>query len=361
MAKRTLRRHNHNFDSDEQTNEKYPDEISDVVDDGAGCVETWEAMSKIREESRSSNRRGFIHGVGAVASALSLIGMSNTVAGEAGEPIDPTDMDAERWELEGSERGRLISRAVRSEDIQKIRSELGANPNPTSVFGFSVDEIEGFGVAFERDDVRIMYYESDDLTESGIKVFGARQIGDGFRMVDTETEELLAFRTDRVETMLDQLQHEDKYRDLKHQLENARLREEDGLRIDNRRDDREGVVIPLVEDDDVVGRVIAERLPVELAESARNTGSAAFDIEVEWIDNGVSPFGHVRCVLGVCTDFCSLLCAALPVGGGAGCAAACLRYVGIWPIAVGCGVICWAVGAGVCYPTCVNQTGHDPT
>ena len=167
---------------------------------------------------------------------------------------------------------------------------------------------------------------------------------------------MIEVQTPQVERLVERLSVDDAYSRLKQEYDRSTLVEGDAVLKKNIRDGREGVIIPVEEGDSIVGRVIAERVQVA-ADMVREPDQ--FDVEIQHVDDGISTQGHVRCVFGICTDYCALLCAALPIGAGAGCLATCLRYIAKWPIAVACGVICWAVGEGVCYPTCVNQTGHD--
>ena len=78
-------------------------EIEQKIDDGAGCVETCEALSEIRE-SGETDRRQFLRNVGLSFGALTLGSGVSTATG----PDDDDRPEIDTEEVRGKKRGQLV-------------------------------------------------------------------------------------------------------------------------------------------------------------------------------------------------------------------------------------------------------------
>lgn len=85
--------------------DQYQDELSDAVDDGGGCAETWEKLSEARRKS-SLDRRSVLKGVGAFGAAA--LGVSGIGAATAKKKPDDEEIDE----------------ALNSEGVQALLDEL---------------------------------------------------------------------------------------------------------------------------------------------------------------------------------------------------------------------------------------------
>ena len=120
------------------------DRINEAVDDGSGCVETWEALSEVRE-SPNPDRRRFLRTVGFSFGALTL--GSGVSAASGLEEIGDEDEDLPEThteEVRGRKRGQLVSGAVRSSEVRHVADELGGKAG--AVVGTEVHHWWGDGV-----------------------------------------------------------------------------------------------------------------------------------------------------------------------------------------------------------------------
>jgi len=105
--------------NDSSMAEEYQDKLSESVDDGGGCAETWDALSKIREtKTDTKSRRSVIKSAaGALGvSAASLAGLTETAAA--------TTSAINVEEKEGSDKNRVVARALRDKRVKKIAHKL---------------------------------------------------------------------------------------------------------------------------------------------------------------------------------------------------------------------------------------------
>lgn len=335
------------------------DQIEEAVDDGSGCVETWEALSELRE-SPNPDRRRFLRTVGFSFGALTLgSGVSAASGLEEKEDEEEERPEIHTEEVRGRKRGQLVSEAVQSPDVRHVADELGEKPGLSSVQKYKIDGATGYKVQFGSDDGSgpvIEYHESDELLETGTKAKGWDRRGDGVTTVDGTKREILDVATPRVQSLVEELDHLTAYDGLP---ADGEIVEEATSYVHNQQDDRKGLVIPVADGKDVVARIIVE-FDDGFHEHEGSLNEYVQEVTVDAGGDGISAQGHITCAFGVCTDWCTKLCAVLRAGvGGGGCGAACLRYISSWPIAVACGVICFALTNGTCYPTCQNQTGHN--
>ena len=334
------------------------DRIKEAVDDGAGCVETWEALSELRE-SHNPDRRRFLRTVGLSFGALTLgSGVSAASGLEEQEDKDEDRPEIHTEEVQGRKRGQLVSGAVQSPDVRHVADELGEKPGLSSVRKYTIDGTTGYEVRFgsDNDPGRVIeYHESDELFETETKVSGWDRRGDGVTTVDGTKREVLDVATPTVRSLVEELNDLTAYDGVP---AGGEIVEEATTYVHNQQDDRKGLVIPVGEEKDVTQRIV-----VEFADGFdKRDGSLneyVRDVTIDAGGDGISTQGHITCVFGVCTDWCSKLCTVLKAVAGGGCGVKCLRYISSWPIAVACGVICFALTHGTCYPTCRNQTGHN--
>ena len=111
------------------------DRINEAVDDGSGCVETWEALSEVRE-SPNPDRRRFLRTVGFSFGALTL--GSGVSAASGLEEIGDEDEDLPEIhteEVRGRKRGQLVSGAVRSSEVRRVADELGGKSRGCRRYG----------------------------------------------------------------------------------------------------------------------------------------------------------------------------------------------------------------------------------
>lgn len=331
------------------------DRIEDAVDDGSGCVETWEALSELRE-SPDPGRRQFLRKVGLSFGALTL-GSGVGAASASGEEDDDYP-EIHTAEVTGPKRGQLVSEALRSADVRYVADEMGEKPELSTVLEHSIDGATGYEVRFgSADDPGpvIEFHKSDELLEEGTKVRGWEGRGDGVSTVDGTNREVLDVATPTVLSLVEELSPLTEYGSIPAEAE---VVEEATAYVHNQRDDRKGIVVPVAEGKNVVRRIL-----VEFSDGFRDRDGPVDeyveDVAVEGGGDGVSVQGHITCVFGVCTDWCSKLCGALKIVAGGSCGIKCARYIASWPIAVACGVICYAITKGTCYPTCRNQLGHN--
>ena len=234
----------------------------------------------------------------------------------------------------------------------------GGKPGLSSVRKYTIDGATGYEVRFGSDDDSgpvIEYHKSDELFETETKVSGWDRRGDGVTTVDGTKREVLDVATPTVQSLVEELGDLTAYDGVP---AGGEIVEEATSYVHNQQDDRKGLVIPVADGKDVVRRII-----VELADGFDNRAGSldeyVRDVTVGAGGDGISTQGHITCVFGICTDWCSKLCTVLKAAAGGGCGVKCLRYISSWPIAVACGVICFALTHGTCYPTCQNQTGHN--
>lgn len=336
-----------------------PNRIEEVVDDGDGCVETWEALSELRE-SVDPNRRQLLRKVGLSFGALTL-GSSVTAASGPDDDEDHPEIHTE--EVRGRKRGQLVSEAVRSSEVRYVADELEEKPGLSSVQKYTIDGTIGYEVRFGSDDEPgpvIEYHKSDELFEEGTKVRGRDRRGDGVTTVDGTKREVLDVATPTAQSLVGELGDLEAFDEILADTD-GEIVEEATAYVQNQRDDRKGLVVPVADEDDE--KDVVRRIIVEFADGFEERDGSldeyVNDVTVDAGGDGVSTQGHITCVMGVCTDWCSKLCTVLKAVAGGGCGAKCLRYVSSWPIAVACGVICFALTHGTCYPTCQKQTGHN--
>jgi hypothetical protein len=264
--------------------------------------------------------------------------------------------------VRGKKRGQLVSEAVRSSEVRYVAEVLGEKPGVSSVRKYTIDGDSGYEVRLGSEGNSgpvIEYHKSDRLFDSETKVHGQDRRGDGVTTVDGNKREILDIATPTVRSLIEGLDGVTEYEEVR-KAADGEIVEEATVYIHNQRDDRKGLVIPVAEGEEVVQRILVE---FTHAFSENNTGNGVEDyvqdVTVSTGGDGVSTKGHVTCVMGVCTDWCSKLCTVLKAAAGGGCGVKCARYIASWPIAVACGAICFALTHGTCYPTCQKQTGHD--
>ncbi|WP_162991399.1 hypothetical protein [Halostella salina] len=335
--------------------------IEREIDDGGGCVETWETLSELRD-APDPDRRAFLRTVGLSFGALTLGSGVSAAAGPDGDADGGDRPEIETEEVRGRKRGQLVSEAVRSSEVRYVADELGEQPGLSTVRRYTVDGATGYEVRFGSDDESgpvIEYHKSDDLFDGELKVHGRARRGDGVTTVDGTKREVLDVATPTVESLLDGLDDLPAYADARAAAD-GEVVEEATAYVHNQRDDRKGLVVPVADGEDVVRRIVVEFADGFAGRDADGSlDGHVQDVTVDAGGDGVSTQGHITCVMGVCTDWCSKLCTVLKAAAGGGCGVKCARYIASWPIAVACGVICFALTHGTCYPTCQKQTGHD--
>lgn len=335
---------------DSQRPPSHSERLNQEVSDGGGCAETWEAMSEMREDS---GRRDFLTHVGATLGVLATGGAAATMSAAAHEEEDGSDAEVEA--LRGRERGQLLRRANRSMDVRQVASLLGEKPAPTKVFEYTVDGDSGYGVTFGDSETEgtTIQYRSPSIDGDGV-AHGGRPVGDGVRVVETKEGSMMSIGTQRVENVLSQIPDTT---DASGGTDGTFAREQSIL-VQSLDESAFDLYVPVVRDDDVVDRVVfsAERSPAqaEPADFIETSGQTG---------DGVSTEGHVGCdPFGVvCTDYCTILCSSIAVGGGAACTAGCASTIVGLPLSLsgGCGAFCGALTGATCYQTCRNHTGHD--
>jgi len=93
-------------------------EIEEVLDDGGGCTEAWEAMSEIRNEDASSemNRRSVLK-----KTAVSAVVGGSAIAGTASAAAEnKTEVKI----LKGEEKQNVVNTALEQEEVEALRSEI---------------------------------------------------------------------------------------------------------------------------------------------------------------------------------------------------------------------------------------------
>lgn len=331
---------------DSQT-DAHQEELNSQVADGSGCVETWTALSEMREPDTSS-RRDFLTHAGLTLGAISVGGglVSSTAA--ASGDVDP---DIETRPLEGRERGQLLRRANRSEDVREVASSLGGKPEPTAVFKYRVNDDTGYSVTFGEEDeegTTIRYYESEAI-DGGVTAFGGKPVSDGIRTVDANHGSTAEFATPKVNQVAKKVPDSA----IDAATGNGSLARDEAILLQN--SERFDIYVPVTRDDEFVGRVVMT--------AAGEPGDATMgDLSVapKRADGDVSAQNHVVCGPWgtVCTDYCAIICSTLGGLSGAACTSACYGTIAGIPISPGCGALCAGVVGGTCYATCTNLTGH---
>lgn len=110
-------------DEHEELNVKsYQEELSETVDDGGGCAETWGALGDVRKQidARSRSRRRFLRGVGGAAAGATLFGAIDPVtAAETGPFANLT-----RSRLQNAAAEQAIEEALASKLTRSVVEEL---------------------------------------------------------------------------------------------------------------------------------------------------------------------------------------------------------------------------------------------
>lgn len=117
---------------DDHDMEEYQDELSEQVDDGSGCTETWKELNNFR--SNDANRRKVLkYAVSALGFSLSSIPtMAKTVSAQA---RDEPKTDVLKV-TDANERRKTVARANSSEKVHKLMtflSKKGLNRNRNNV------------------------------------------------------------------------------------------------------------------------------------------------------------------------------------------------------------------------------------
>lgn len=335
--------------SSKRNQQDFSEELSERTPDGGGCAETWESLSQIRNED--SGRRTFLSHV-AVTLGIAVGGAGATASSALAADEDP-HIDTE--EIRGRERGQILRRANRSEDVQFVADQLGEKPGVHQVVRYSGENQEGYAVTFgdpEEKGTTINYYESPEIS-GGSKANGGVPVGDGVRGASSDAKATLDMGTPAVEELSSDLTDLINVRD-----PNQSAALEQSILI--RGPDQFEFYVPVVQaqsntvgtadasNGDVVDNVVisGDGDPVSDSSVSASVGRLEAQDEVSIQSTG--------CVGPVCMDACDTLCTALAGLSGLGCKAACTATVAGIPISPGCGVICAAVAAGTCWPTCTN-------
>ncbi|MFC4450221.1 hypothetical protein [Halorussus aquaticus] len=325
----------------------HQEKLNDQIPDGSGCAETWAALSEMREED-ATGRRDFLTHVGLTLGVFSVGGSTLSSRVSASGDVNP---DIETRSLKGRERGQLLRRANRSEDVRQIARTLGEKPKPTAVFEYSVNDDTGYGVTFGREEERdttIRYYESSAF-DDGVTALGGKPVGDGIRAVDGNHKTTMEFGTPLVKEVAKKVPENA----VEKGTGDGSLAREEAILLRN--SERFDVYVPITRGGDFEGRVV-------LTGSGEPTNVTTTDLSVapKQTQDGVSTQNHIVCGPWgtVCTDYCTVLCSSLAGLSGAACTAACSGTVAGIPISPGCGAICAGVVGGTCYATCTNLTGH---
>jgi len=325
------------------------EQLNEQISDGGGCTETWETLSGMREET---GRRNFLSHVGMTLGVLSIGG--SAVSASASAAVTTSEPQVNIESLEGRERALLLWRAYRSEDLRKVVRALGERPKATKVFEYTSDDASGYGVTFGEidEDCTTIHYKESPSIEGGSTAYGGKPEGDGVRAVETKEGSIMSIGTPLVRDVASRLS------DNKIDTEsgNQSVKRDQSILVQDLEDaKRFDLYLPVVRDDEVVGRTI-------LTANTRpeHANSSDFHNVSPQGSGGVSTQSHKICDPWgwVCTDYCQILCGTIGALAGTACVAKCSATIAGIPISPACGALC-ATSVGVtCYESCKNQVGH---
>jgi len=113
---------------DNSDSDQYQAELNEAVEDGGGCTEMWEALTKERDES-TSNRRGILAASG--TAALSLVSLGFLPATGAANTVSANDeeVQTEVEKLTGTQRNKAVAEAFADDGVRELMKLVRKNKN----------------------------------------------------------------------------------------------------------------------------------------------------------------------------------------------------------------------------------------
>lgn len=299
------------------------------------------------------DRRQLLKAVGG-ATGSSALG----VAGILGTSAAQTDVDLRTSPLEGARRRRVVDAARNSAQFGYVTDQLGTAPDLSRAIEYGIDDISGvmtqFGPLSEGGPL-VRYFRSTAFPRSDretrgsqdVRVVGVSRPGKGVRVIDgffsTVTDVGI---TPEVESLENKLDSNGKFQRTKRQVQRRPAKFELHtdtpylLRDPSTPDDKFVYLLPITRDD-------------EFHQFLRVWGTDPRTAKVRF---DPAPSGrHITCFFGICANWCTIICGVLAAAAAGGCGLACVAFIASAPIAPACGVLCGAVAAGICQPTCTKQ------
>jgi hypothetical protein len=113
--------------------DQYQAELNDAVDDGGGCVETWEKLSEKRKEP-ALNRRSVLAASSAAAFSLLSVGFLPTeVTANDNTSGEDSEIHTEVEELTGSQENKAVKQALTDEGIKELMRLARQNKNKVEI------------------------------------------------------------------------------------------------------------------------------------------------------------------------------------------------------------------------------------